>query len=221
MSQGSISLVEVGKGGGATLDAWQRIGLALDRPLRIELARDAREEPADAGHLAIQEMVVRTARRARWVARFELPSRPSNPSHSTDVGLRDDAHRRLALVECWNTFGDLGAAARSTNRKRAEAEGLAAAIGGGRPAPGGPDPGKPYSVAPVWVVRSTRRNRELLVRYPELFASRFPGSSVGWLRALMSGAPMPDEPGLVWCDAAATRLYAWRRRSEAALGRRT
>ncbi|HXX59900.1 MAG TPA: helix-turn-helix transcriptional regulator [Candidatus Sulfotelmatobacter sp.] len=214
LSQSAISLVELGGGGTLSLDAWQRIGLALDRPLRIELSRDVREEPADAGHLAIQELVVRTARRAGWTARFELPSRPSNPTLSTDVGLRDDAHRRLALVECWNTFGDLGAAARSTNRKVADANGLAAAIGGGRPADRDhlDEPGPTYEVGTAWIVRATRRNRELLARYPELFASRFPGSSVGWLRTLTTGAPMPTEPGLVWCDVAATRLYAWRRR---------
>ena len=57
---------------------------------------------------------------------FELPSRPANPTHATDVGLRDDRGRRLILVECWNTIGDLGAAVRSTNRKRVEAEDLAA-----------------------------------------------------------------------------------------------
>jgi transcriptional regulator with XRE-family HTH domain len=215
LSQGSISLVEVGKGGGLALDAWQRIGLALDRPLRIELSRDAREEPADAGHLGTQELVMRVGRGAGFQRTFELPTRPSNPTHSTDVGLRDDRHRRLILVECWNTIGDLGAAVRSTVRKRVDVEGLAAVIGGGRPAQGGlqgPDePGEPYAVATVWVVRATRRNRDLVARYPELFASRFTGSSRAWVQALTTGAPSPTDLGLVWCDVQATRLYAWRR----------
>jgi hypothetical protein len=185
----------------------------LDRPLRIELSRDVREEPADAGHLAIQELVMRLGRRAGHGATFELPTRPSNPAYSTDVGLRDDRARRLILVECWNTIGDVGAAVRSTNRKRAEAEGLAAAIGGGRSTTGGDLPGKPYTVATVWVVRATRRNRDLISRYPELFASRFPGSSRAWVQALTRGTPPPADLGLVWCDVRATRLYAWRRGS--------
>ena len=58
------------------------------------LARDAREEPADAGHLGIQELVMRVGRGA-GSGTFELPSRPANPTHSTDVGLRDDRGRRL------------------------------------------------------------------------------------------------------------------------------
>ena len=49
-------------------------------------------------------------------------------------------------------------------------------------------------------------------RYPELFASRFPGSSRGWVDALTKGTPPPGQPGLVWSDVAGTRLFAWRRR---------
>jgi hypothetical protein len=125
----------------------------------------------------------------------------SDARHSTDVGLRDDTRRRLLLVECWNTIGDLGAAARSTNAKLVHAENLAVAIGGERP----------HRVAGCWVVRATRRNRELVARYPEVVATRFPGSSLGWVGALVTGAEPPDAPGFVWCDVAATRLFAWRR----------
>src|ERR1700690_1024588 len=84
LSQSSVSLVELGGGGAMSLDAWQRVGLALDRPVRIELSRDVREEPADAGHLAIQELVLRVGRAAGSRATFELPTRPSTPAHSTD-----------------------------------------------------------------------------------------------------------------------------------------
>jgi len=114
-----------------------------------------------------------------------------------------------SLVECWNTFSDLGAAVRSTNRKLAEAAELAFAVGGERP----------HRVAACWVVRDVERNRRLLARYPELFASRFPGSSALWVKALGGSIdaratlrPDPsNELGLVWCDARATRLFAWRR----------
>jgi hypothetical protein len=66
-------------------------------------------------------------------------------------------------------------------------------------------------------VRDVERNRQLIARYPELFASTFPGSSARWARALSdppgpTGRPDPPaELGLVWCDARATRLYAWRK----------
>jgi hypothetical protein len=158
--------------------------------------------PADAGHLAIQELVLRLARTAGAKRFFELATRPAEPWRSADVGMRVDRHRCLVLCECWNTIGDVGAAARSTARKVAEAEQLAVVTGGE----------KPYRIASCWVVRATRRNRELVGRYPEVFAARFPGSSAGWLAALTRGDEPPTEPGLVWCDVAATRVFAWRRR---------
>lgn len=116
--------------------------------------------------------------------------------------LLDRRRRRLVIVECWNTFGDLGAAARSSNRKLAEAEALTAALGGD---------GGPYAIGLCWVVRDTARNRELMSRYEHIFAARFPGSSAGWVRALTEGGPLPAESGLVWCDGRATRLFARRR----------
>jgi transcriptional regulator with XRE-family HTH domain len=203
VTQPTISQLERGDGGSLSLDVWQRASIALGRPFRLELARDAVEEPSDAGHLRIQELVLRLARRAGYAGRFELATRPADPSRSADVGLRSDARRLLVLVEAWNTIGDLGAAARATDRKLSEAEAFAVAIG----------QGEEWRVRGCWVVRATRRNRALLDRYPETFATRFPGSSLGWVRALSEGREPPAAPGLVWCDPGCTRVTAWRRRS--------
>ena len=110
--------------------------------------------------------------------------------------------RVLIIEECWNSFGNINAGVRSTRRKVAEAEQLAVALGGARP----------YRVAVCWILRDTRRNREILARYPEVFASVFTGSSRAWVAALtQGGAEIPTEPGLVWCDVRATRVFAWRR----------
>lgn len=201
ISQATISQLERGLGGTLSLDLWQRVAVVLDCPLRLDFEPDRREDVADAGHLGIQELVLRLARENGLRRSFELATRPPDPSRSVDVGLRDDSHHLLVLAECWNTIGDLGAAARATNRKAAELEALAAALGGERP----------YRVRVVWVVRATRRNRELVRRYPEIFATRFPGSSYGWAWALRHGREPPGEPGLIWCDVAATRTFAWRR----------
>lgn len=181
------------------IDVLQRIGLAMDRPLIVTFGRDLLEAPADAGHLAMQELVLRTGRAAGFHGSFELATRPAEPWRSVDVGLMSESLHRMVLVECWNTFGDVGAAARSTNRKRADLEELAAARWG-----------TDGSVGVVWVVRATARNRVLLQQYPEVFASRFPASSRGWLDALITGAKPPAEPGLVWCDVGATKLFEWR-----------
>jgi hypothetical protein len=150
----------------------------------------------------MQELVLRLGRRAGFRGLCELATRPAEPWRSTDVGLRDDTARRLWLIECWNSIGDIGAGARSSARKLAEAEGFAVLFGGE----------EPYAVGSCWVVRDTRRNRELVRRYPEVFAARFPASSRTWVGALTTGAEPPRDPGLVWCDREATRLFAWRRR---------
>jgi transcriptional regulator with XRE-family HTH domain len=199
----TVGLVERGLGGNLSVDTWQRIGLALDRPLIVGLPRDPNEEPADVGHLRIQELVLRLGRATGRTTTFELPTRPSDPTASADVGLGDRRLRVLVLTECWNTIGDIGAAARSTTRKVAEAEQLAVVRGG---------EGQTWRVASVWVVRASRRNRDLVRRYPEVFAARFPGSSAAWVRSLTTGTEPPEAHGLVWCDVACTRLFAWRRR---------
>ena len=202
IAQSTVSLLERGRGGTLSIDLWQRVFLALGRRLDAIAGRDPEAETSDAGHLAIQELVLRLGRRAGYDRSFELPTRPSDASRSTDVGLRDDARRTMILVECWNTIGDMGAAARATSRKLAEAEALAVATGGERP----------FSVRGVWVVRASARNRALVARYPEIFAARFPGSSARWAETLTRGARPQAEHGLVWCDVAATRVFAWRRR---------
>jgi transcriptional regulator with XRE-family HTH domain len=180
----------------------QAVALAVGRPLLLTLQRDVEGETADAGHLAIQELVLRTARAAGYRGSFELSTRPAEPWRSADVGLRDDARRVLILVECWNTIGDVGAAARSTDRKRAEAEALASALWGEAP----------HAIGSVWVVRAIAANRALVARYPEIFATRFPSSSARWVDSLTSGTQPPAGAGLIWCDLSATRLFAWRRR---------
>jgi transcriptional regulator with XRE-family HTH domain len=201
LAQSTISQMERGEGGTLALETWQRVALVLGLPLSIELGRDAHEEPADAGHLGIQELVLRLGRESGYLRTFELPTRPADPARSTDVGLTDDSQRRLTLIECVNTFGNIGAAARSSDRKRAEAEALAISIGRGQP----------YTVHACWVVKASRRNREIVGRYPELFESRFPGSSRGWVGALARGSAPPDGLGLVWCTVSATRIFEWRR----------
>ena len=194
-----IGRLERGEG---TLDVerLERISVAFGVPLAVGFDRDPHDEPADAGHLAMQELVLRLGRQAGFDRQFELATRPAEPWRSADVGLGSARQRVVIDAECWNTFGDVGAGARSSTRKVAELEQLALAAWG-----------PPARAALVWVVRDTARNRELIARYPEIFARRFPGSSRAWVDALTMGSAVPTEPGLVWCDVRATRLFAWRK----------
>jgi hypothetical protein len=191
-----LSEIERGLGRRASLETWVAIGMAIERPLNAGFSRPlgGRIEPRDAGHLAIQEYLLRLARAKGRTGTFELPTRPIDPSRSTDVGLHDRREHVRILSECWNTFGDLGAAVRATRRKQAEA------------AASWPED----RVATVWVVRASAANRSLLARYPNVIDSTFPGSSRAWVRALVDGASPPAEPGLVWFDPASGRLIEHR-----------
>jgi hypothetical protein len=196
-----VSRVERGLGSGVTLAGLQRMAVALGIRLNIELARDPVQDTTDAGHLPIQELVLRTLRRSGRTSLAELPTRPAEPWRSADVVGIDDKTRCITIAECWNTFGDVGASLRTSNRKQADADTLAVSRWGTADA----------SVGLVWIIRDTARNRALVRRYPELFRSRFPGSSRDWLRSLVDGRAQPNEAGLVWCDIASTRLFSWRR----------
>ncbi len=206
VDQTRISQIELGRGEGAPLSLWIAIGLALDQPLAVAFSRPLGEtrEPRDAGHLAMQERLLALARATGRSATFELPTRPSDPSRSIDVCVRDPRHRVLIIEEAWNTFADIGAATRSTARKRAEAADLAATI----------DDGASYRVASVWVVRPSATNRTLLARFPGIFSAACPGSSRGWTRALTSTSAPPAAPGLVWLDPSRGRVTEWRRQSD-------
>jgi transcriptional regulator with XRE-family HTH domain len=205
LSRARLSQIERGGGSGTPLQTWIAIGIALDRPLAVSFTRPVGEprEPVDAGHLEIQEHILGLARATGRHGAFELPTRPTDPARSTDVGIRDDRHRALIQVECWNTFGDLGAAIRATNRKAAEAATHAIATTAGD--------AEPYRVATVWVVRATAGNRALLARYPHIVESAFPSSSRRWVAALTLGEPPPTAPGIVWYDPGTHRVTEFRR----------
>ena len=144
ISQTAWSRIECGLGDHVPLLTLVALGVALERPLAVGLTRPLSEPrgPADAGHLEIQEHILRLARATGRHSTFELPTRPADPSRSTDVGIRDDRHRVLVQTECWNTSGDLGSAIRATNRKTAEAAAHAIATAA--------DDAVTYRVATVW-----------------------------------------------------------------------
>ena len=192
-----IGDIERGEATGTPLIVWVRLGIALRRPVAISFSRDLEAlTPSDAGHLEGQELVLRLAREAGRVGTFELPTHPESPSYSVDVCVRDDPHRTLILEEIWNRFDDFGRAVRSTDRKVAEAATIAAQIGGD----------EPYRVASCWLLVDNARNRQMTRRFPEVFAARFPGSSLKWVHALIDGGPVPDHPGVAWLDLRAGRL---------------
>ncbi len=201
LSQSQISHLEAGFGQHTSIATWTAIGAALNRPLAIGFTRDiVAPLPRDAGHLAAQELVLRMAAAHGRTGRFELSTRPANPSLSIDVCLHDRRQRILFVIEIWNRLDDLGAAARSTARKVAEAAQLAETHA------------KPDRVAWCWLLVDTAANREIVRRYPAVIGAMFAGSSQGWVRALSEGTAPPDRPGIAWVDLRSGRLSELRLR---------
>ena len=184
-----IGELERGKGASAPLFLWVRLGKVVDRPFAASFSRDLREppEPVDAGHLAAQELVLRFARSAERVGAFELPTRSSGSPGVVDVAIRDDGQRVLILVEIWNRLTDLGAASRSTTRKVIEVEGAILPAG--------------FRLASCWLLVDNAANRAIVRRFPEIVRARFPGSSLGWVRALVDGHEPPGDAGIAWVDS--------------------
>ena len=202
VSRASLAAMEAGQGGTTPLAKWFGLAKALDLYLKFEFGRDPQAELLDAGHLALQELVIRLATAAGWEVHFEAESRAWGIGRSIDVRLIDRKARRIVIVECWNTFGNLGEAARSSNAKVRQEHERAVAIAG---------EGDPFEVGMVWVVRDSKANRELIGEYPHIFEARLPGSSAAWVATVTAGAEPPAQPGLIWSDTRATRLFAWRR----------
>ncbi len=205
ISRARYAELERGLGAMAPLDTWVRVGLALERPLAVSLSRELEPAlPADAGHLAAQEWIIGRALEHRRDPSFELPTHPASNAPVADVCLRDDPQRTLAFLEIWNRLDDLGAATRASDRKVADAATLAAIAGADA---------DPYRVAVGWVLVDTAANRRLVARYPAILRVRFPGSSVGLVRALTDGGPFPGTPAIAWFDPRSVCLRPLRHRS--------
>ncbi len=202
VSQPAISFLELGRGASTSLDRWASVFASLGLQLAVFAEGvSTADKPRDYEHLKRQRLIVIAAASGGWRPIVEAQvDRTLRPSRSIDVLLTRGTKLEAIVVEVWDWLDDLGAALRGIDRKVASLSTQLAAR------PGGADE---WHVGGLWVVRGTRRNRELAAEFRHLFASRFPASAAEWSRALTDPAvPMPRVAGMLWTDVKGERLLA-------------
>ena len=148
--------------------------------------------PRDIEHLRRQAALIQFARPGGWEALPELAlDQGAVRSRSVDVALVRWDRREAIIAEIWDWFDDVGASLRSLDSKRdAFTERLRREQAGD------------WRVRCLFVVRKTKRSEALIAELRPLFASRFKGSSLAWLRALADPiAGLPEHDGMLWSTA--------------------
>ncbi|MEP7361370.1 MAG: helix-turn-helix transcriptional regulator [Chloroflexota bacterium] len=209
LSRSEWSTLELGRRPSTVL-ALNRAAHALHSGLSAYLEQiSAADLPRDAVHLRHQELVIKTARPGGWGSLPEAQlGQDARTSRWVDVLLeRRRAHSATEYCACeiWDWLADVGGSVRDFAR-RVEALGRY-----GITRMRGDEP-PPYASG-FWVLRATRRNRQLVTEHRNFFDGRFPGSGHAWLAALASpAAPMPMEPALLWVSVRGDRLFPARLR---------
>lgn len=189
----------------ATLWALSRAAHALDSGLGAYLERvSAATLPRDADQLRNAELVIRTSLPGGWRSLPEEQlDRDARTSRWADV-LLERRHRHApteyCVCEIWDWLADVGGSVRDFSRRLAALDryGITRMVGD-EPVP---------RAGGFWLLRATRRNRQLVREHRHFFSARFPGSGRAWLAALSDPAePMPAQPALLWVDVSGERLF--------------
>lgn len=214
LAQTSISLMERGMAVGVSLRTWVRAASVVGVTLKAYLSQvSTAGRPTDAVHLRIQELIARTGLQGGWSSMPELAiDDAARGSRSLDLWLERQASEgsfEVLAVEVMDWFDDVGVRFRDWDRRLERVRQLAT----GSRSVDGPAGVRLPIVAGCWVVRDTRRNRELVREHATLFGARFPGQGRSLLAALTGASPLPSESTLLWVDVAGERLIAAARSS--------
>jgi transcriptional regulator with XRE-family HTH domain len=202
LSQGHVSHLERGRGRTASIETWAMVAAAVGEQLVGFLERaPGADVPRDIQHLRRQSALISIAAPGGWWALPDLRlDQDARWSRSIDVALVRRATAEAVVAEIWNWFEDVGGALRGLDGKVAALRDQL-------------DPSVEWTVRGLFVVRDTRRNRQLMTELGPMFAARFPGNARTWLRALTDPVErLPDGDGLLWSDRTGTSLKASRLR---------
>ncbi len=207
LSRSEWSGLELGRRS-ATFWAMSRAAHALGSGLSAYLEQiSAATLPKDADQLRNQELVIRTSKPGGWrPLPEEQLDREARTSRWADVLLErrhQHAPTEYCVCEIWDWLADVGGSVRDFSRRLdgLDRYGVAHMVGD-EPVP---------KTSGFWLLRATRRNRQLVQDHHHFFRARFPGSGRAWLASLANpAAPLPGQPALLWVDVRGERLFAAR-----------
>lgn len=205
LSQATWSALENERDPRYTLATWDRAAFAVGTTLSAYLPEtSAADRPRDAAQLKNQELIIRTAQTGEWRGlpeeRIDHEARTSRFADVLLYRQRRADPDEYALMEVIDWFDDVGAPMRAWQRRLDAVERYAIA----RMSGDGPLP----QISGCWIIRATRRNRQLVGEHENTFRARFPGSGRAWLAALTHpAAAMPHESALLWVSVNGERLY--------------
>jgi hypothetical protein len=213
LAASTVSEAERGNGFNFTLTTWSRLALASGSRLRVYLeGATAADQPHDAAHLRVQQLLLDVSRPGSWNGAPELAiDEAARGSRFLDVALERSAvsgRPEAVVLEIVDWLDDVGSALRDWQRRLARLDRLASV----RLTRDDPDTAQPIlpRVGGCWVLRATRRNRQLVADHQLVFRTTFPGSATGWLRALTSQVPIAEHPALLWVSVDGRKLWASR-----------
>lgn len=190
VSQPVVSRMELGQGGGMSLDRWaaaaKAVGLALSAHLETRTTRSV--DRAERCH----RLVVDTARRGGWSSATEI-RRSSGIDDIETVLIRTLEHRQteLAVVRVWDEVtrvdGPISTMLRSVARERSSREDV--------------------EIRALVIIPANGANRRRISESRDLLAGTFPAYCRDWLGALTNPArKMPMTAGILWTFASCDRF---------------
>lgn len=194
MSQGVVSLIELGRLDRVSLKKLRAVGAVLDISVSLNAwwrAGDV-DRLIDRGHAALVEYVVSELRAHGWVTRVEVTFNHFGDRGSADVVAWHPATRILLIVEVKTRIGDVQATVSTFERKVRILPGLLAAEEGWDPA----------AVGRVLVLADTTTARTLLRDHRATFGSVWPERTTAtrrWVRR-PDARPATDRAGFggIW-----------------------
>jgi transcriptional regulator with XRE-family HTH domain len=196
LSQPSISRLELGRGGSASLDTWQAVARAVHGRLDIDLiSSDGGRSPHADRTTRCHRMITSSAQAGGWTGVTILRHDAVGSELETRLARPATARRggpEVAVIHVWDDVTAVVGLIRCL-AERLEAEASADPSG--------------IAVGGLVIIPSTFANRRRISEVRSELRDAFPAFGADWYAALVNpNRPMPRRNGILWATADGDRL---------------